>query len=411
MEVVQIRSVGSGRRLARAVFSKEGQLLFSPGELLTPKHLTTLEQHGIHDIVLEPAGNGAAHRQELSQPEDVMSALRENLGERFRLHDVGEPFTKAIFELAVERQGRILLSRPGKLSIGGKNAPAFQTQRPPKVNMQRLIEASHRMGTLPMVFHRLAEMINNPHVSVEHLSKIIAMDPALSARLLKLVNSPFYGMAFKVDTISRAVIMVGTRQLVMLAMGATLVTSFRGVPVSLVNMRSFWAHSISCGVTARLLAKQSGCPEPESFFVAGLLHDLARLLIYTQLPNHSLYMLTEAKRQGESLHSLELETLGFTHEELTGLLLRSWNCPSELVQKVERHHDSLTPESPVENVILPTANMLSQALGYGTSGEICIPPLAPSAWTSLGLSPGELLTLCQKLDENVRELRSFFNEA
>lgn len=410
MEVVQLSAAQPGRRLARAVFSAEGQLLYPPGEAITQRHLLTLEQCGVTSVALEPLPNKASEAAP-SRPEDILETIRAAIGDRFRLHDLDDPRAKAIFELAVERQGRIVLGQGGKISVGNRPTPAFQTQRPPKVDMQRLLEANHRMGTLPMVFHRLVEMINNPGVTINELSKVIAMDPALSARLLRLVNSPFYGMAFKVDTISRAVVMVGTRQLVMLAMGATLVTAFRGVPVSLVNMRSFWSHSISCGAMARLLARHAGMAEPESFFVAGLLHDIARLLIYTQLPNHSLYMLTEAKRQGESLHALEERTLGFTHEELGALLLRSWNCPEDLVRRVERHHSPLTDQSRPEDAVLPAANMLSQALGFGTSGEFRVPPLHAFAWDILGVDAQDLLELCSQLDENVRELRSFFNGA
>ena len=410
MEVVQLSSVQPGRRLARAVFNAEGQLLYPPGEAITQRHILTLEQSGVASVALEPLANKDAEGAS-SRPEDILETVRAAIGDRFRLHDMEDPRAKAIFDLAVERQGRIVLSHGGKLSVGNKPTPAFQTQRPPKVDMQRLLEASPRMGTLPMVFHRLVEMINNPGVTVNDLSKVIAMDPALSARLLRLVNSPFYGMAFKVDTISRAVVMVGTRQLVMLAMGATLVTAFRGVPVSLVNMRSFWSHSISCGAAARQLARHAGQAEPESFFVAGLLHDIARLLIYTQLPNHSLYMLTEAKRQEDSLHALEARTLGFTHEELGALLLRSWNCPEDLVRRVEKHHAPLTEQSTAEDAVLPAANMLSQALGYGTSGEVCIPPLNVSAWDILQVGPTDLLEICSQLDDSVRELRAFFNGA
>lgn len=408
MELVNTNAVTPGRKLARAVFTEEGQMLFSPGEAITPDHLKILEKWGIRTVAVEPlpAARGTARE---SQPEDILETVRKTMQERFQLHDLGIPHAKAIFDLAVERQGRVLLGHAGKINLGSKPTPAFQTQRPPKVNMQRLVESSHRLGTLPTVFHRLVELINNPAVTAVQLAQVVAMDPALSARLLKLVNSPFYGMAFKVDTISRAVLMVGTRQLVMLAMGATLLTSFRGIPVSLVNMRSFWSHSISCGAASRQFAKHAGLNEPESFFVAGLLHDIARLLIYTQLPNHSLYILTEAKRRNESVHDLEGETLGFTHEELGGLLLRSWNCPTDLVRRVEKHHDPIMEESSAEDAVLPAANMLSQALGYGTSGETRIPPLSAIAWEKLGITSEDLLEFCRQLDDNVRELRSLFD--
>lgn len=409
MEILDIASVQPGRTLARAVYNKEGTLLFASGEKITEGVLKALKQRGIRTIAVGTAGGdaSAASRQD-AQPADVMESVRQMVAERFRLLDMDEPHTAAIFDLAVERQGRILLSRPGAITVGHRPTPAFQTQRPPKVDMGRLISSSQRMGTLPSVFQRLVEMINNPEVTAKELSTVISTDPALSARLLKLVNSPFYGVPYKVDTISRAVVLVGTRPLVMLAMGATLVTAFRGLPVSLVNMQSFWSHSISCGAAARVFAKHAGALEAEGFFTAGLLHDIARLQIYTQLPNHALYILTEAKRRQGSVHALELETLGFTHEALGGELLRAWNCPEDLVRRVAKHHEAITMESSVEDVILPAANTLTQALGYGSSGEICIPPLPGFVWDKLKISPQELLEQCSIVDENVRGLRSQF---
>jgi HD-like signal output (HDOD) protein len=410
METLAVEAVQPGRKLARAVFDGEGKLLLPPGSILTQDRLEVLKECGIATVILFPLAE-TVPSSPASPPEDFLASIREMVAERFRLLDLADPYAQAIFDLAVERQGRLLLSHAGKISVGSKPAPAFQTQRPPKVPIRSVIEASNRMGTLPVVFHRLIEMINNPNTTAAELADLVVMDPALTAKLLRLVNSPFYGLAQKIETIPRAVAMVGTRQLITLAMGATLITAFKGVPVSLVNMQSFWSHSISCGAASRLLTRHASLPQPENSFVAGLLHDISRLLIYTQLPNHSLYILTEAKRRQISIHNLEKETLGFTHEELGGELLRAWNCPDILVRRVARHHKPVTEDSTAEDAILPAANMLVQALGYGSSGDILILPLEPVAWTKLSLSPEKLLDQCRSLDDNIRELRAMLSES
>jgi HD-like signal output (HDOD) protein len=181
--------------------------------------------------------------------------------------------------------------------------------------------------------------------------------------------------------------------------------------VSLVNMEAFWLHSISCGASAKLFAKQMKLPQPESYFVAGLLHDIARLLIYTQLPTHALYLLTEAKRQQRPMHELEEETLGFTHEQLGSELMHVWNCPQELAQRILRHHQPVNESSCVEYTVLPAANMLSLALGYGSSGEHHICPISPVTWNKLETTPENILTHCQNLDDDVRGLRAMFATA
>ena len=450
MEVLDISVVQPGKVLALPVLSDKGFTIFDAGEELTTGHIATLRQWGVKNVtVVSPSVTAAGATSRVTPPValhtslirpqaavstplnqeakeeqalprttpsqwtaepagDVMQGARDAVMERFQFLDMEDDLIKALFELAMERQSRLALSRPGKAVSTGAAAPAFQTQRPPKANIHSLLNVSHRMGTLPVLFHRLVEMINAPNVNPETIAKIIAVDPALTARLLRLVNSPFYGLASKVDTISRAVVLVGTRQLVMLAMGATLVTAFKGLPVSLVNMESFWSHSISCGASARLLAKQMRLAQPESFFVAGLLHDIARLLIYTQLPAHALYLLTEARRQQKLVHDLEEDTLGFTHEALGGELLKIWNCPPELTERVMRHHLPVTEHSKVEHVILPAANMLAQALGYGSSGEVRVCPISQLAWQKLGMTPETMLSHCRSLDDDVRGLRAMF---
>lgn len=449
MEQLDINAVQPGRVLARPVISERGVTLFNAGEELTSGHIAALKQWGFASVTVEPLAalqsgtpprrspdQQTPHSQAASsilrtqQPSsrapgasvaasrnasvitsgDLMQKVHDTVAERFQFLDISHPVIKAIFDLAVERQSRIVLSRPGMAPPRGAVAPAFQTQRPPRVPIKTLLSATHKLGTLPTLFHSLVEMTDSPNASPDSIAKIIAVDPALTARLLRLVNSPFYGLASKVDTISRAVVLVGTRQLIMLAMGATLVTAFRGLPVSLVNMESFWSHSICCGASARLFAQQMKLPQPESFFVAGLLHDIARLLIYTQLPAHALYLLTEARRQQKLVHDLEEETLGFTHEQLGSELMHLWNCPQELGDRILRHHTPVEESSPVESAILPAANMLSQALGYGSSGEIRVSRITPATWQKLGVTPSTILIHCQKLDESILSLRGMLTE-
>ncbi|MDR2488555.1 MAG: HDOD domain-containing protein [Desulfovibrio sp.] len=406
MKILDIASAQAGERLVHAAFSNDGRILLSPGDVLTDENLHTLKEEGVSAVVVESDSPAATQSQGTAPPEDLLQAVKEAERERFRLQDMEDAHITVLFEFAVERHGRMVLSKTGKVAPGGHTSPAFQTQRPPQIKIRTLLDSSQRMGTLPVVFHRLVEIINDPDASSAKISNIVAMDPALAAKLLRLVNSPFYAFASRIDSVPRAVALVGTRQLVMLAMGAILITAFKGVPVSLVNMQSFWAHSISCGVVARHLAVTCAKPLSESFFIAGLLHDISRLLIYSLLPNHTLYILTEAKRRQESVLALEKEALGFGHDELGAELLQLWRCPNELAQRVRAHHAPLHGTFSVDDVILPVADALTQALNYGSSGEIYIPPIPSSVWEKLGLSPEQLLEQCRTLDNKVRELRA-----
>ena len=461
MNIVTLENARPGTKLAKAIYTKDGRILFPAGDVLSADSIIAMGKLGITAIfihtpeaparaqapaaaaTLPPPASAPTRplqRDEMQQkdppsardtaraaapakpqedsgtvassnaiPTDIVAASNELIEQRFKYVPKRNPFVASVYDIALERQTRILLNTPHMATPStGMQAPAFQTRKPEPVQIEALLHSSHKMGTLPIVFHRLIEIINNPHASAADTAEIIATDPALSAKLLRLVNSPFYGLAARIDTISRAVAMVGTGQLVMLAMGATLLTAFKGMPVSLVNMQTFWNHSIACGVAARLIAQKTGTPKPEGYFVAGLLHDIARLLIFTQLPTHSLYILVEAKRRQVSVHSLEKETLGFTHEELGAHLLEGWRCPQDLVETIRTHHTPFARTPQRDDVILPAANFLSQALGYGSSGEIFLSALTDPAWAALGLTPVLFTEICHAMDDRVRELRALF---
>ena len=125
--------------------------------------------------------------------------------------------------------------------------------------------------SLPMIFTRIDEAVNNPRSSLADIGRIISEDSSLTARLLKIVNSAFYSFPSKIETISRAVTVVGTQQLRDLALATSVMKLFQGIPPDLINMEAFWKHSIACGVAARVLAAHKREANIERFFVAGIL--------------------------------------------------------------------------------------------------------------------------------------------
>ncbi len=342
-------------------------------------------------------------------PQDIMNAAREAVELRFKLCSLEHPLSRAVVKAAVERQARIFLASPHLIPAATqRNIPAFQTKKPEPSSLKVIMASSHKLGTLPLVFHKLIEIVNDPNASALDTAQVLSTDPALCAKLLKLVNSPYYGLAVRIDTIPRAVTLVGTGQIVMLAMGSTLMTAFKGVPVSLINMQTFWNHSLACGIGASLLGSRIHPNVGESFFVAGLLHDIGKLIIYSQLPNHAMYMMLEARREQLHVHSLEKSTLGFTHEELSAAILEEWRCPPKLVSTILAHHKTIKEDATVDDVILPFGNFLAQGLGYGSSGEVFLPQLPVKAWELLQLSPEKMLALCAEMDAKVRDMRAIF---
>ena len=168
-----------------------------------------------------------------------------------------------------------------------------------------LIESDPKLTSLPDVFVRVNEVLGDPLSTSQEAAEAIGMDTGLSAKLLRLVNSAFYGFPVKVDTLSRAVTIVGSRQLTTLALGLSVLAMFKDLPGDLVDMRSFWKHSIGCGVIASSLAEPGIGGEVERLFVAGLLHDVGRLVLYRSLPRHLALVLATARSKERLLRETE----------------------------------------------------------------------------------------------------------
>jgi putative nucleotidyltransferase with HDIG domain len=263
-----------------------------------------------------------------------------------------------------------------------------------------LLKGVVSVASLPGVYLRLSEVVSNPRPSAADVGRVIAEDPGLTARLLKLVNSAMYNFPSRIDTVSHAISIVGTAQLQDLALGTSVVRLFASMPQGLVTMESFWRHSVACGVTARALAGRRRETNVERFFVAGLLHDIGRPIMYKQVPDQSRVAVTRSREERRPLFHLEQELLGFDHSHVGQALLDLWKLPPALREAVaHHHHPERATRFPVEAAVVHIADLVANALSLGSSGETGIPPFVASAWETIGLPPavlGDLMVECER---------------
>ena len=251
---------------------------------------------------------------------------------------------------------------------------------------KQLAELVTVMPSLPQVYMRLSEVVEDPRSSLRAIEQVVFLDAALAGRLLRLANSAFFGFPAHVDTISRAITLVGTRQLRDLALATSVKALFKGLSPRHVTMTSFWRHGVTCGLAARALASWRRETNPEQYFVAGLLHDLGRLVLYLKMPEEMGRALEEAANTGEPLYAVEQRLLGFDHAAVSGELLRHWNLPAYLSAAVAWHHapDRAGPHAMMASIV-HVADLLANASGSGSSGESLVPPLNVAAWQRLGV--------------------------
>ncbi len=262
-----------------------------------------------------------------------------------------------------------------------------------------LVQGSVKLASPPMIYQRLMEVINHPRGGAADVANVIREDTALTARLLKVVNSAFFSFPRRIDTVSQAVTVVGTSQVRDLALATSVVTLFKDVPKDLVEMDGFWRHSLACGVGARVLAGLRRESNVERFFVAGILHDVGKLIIYLRIPEEAGTILEEARTTHALLHQVERSVIGFDHGQVGEALLDQWNMPLSLREAVHYHH---TPgragRFPVETAAVHASDVMAHALGLGNGGERFVPPLSPEAWDGLGIDPVLLPPAVEELE-------------
>ncbi len=275
-------------------------------------------------------------------------------------------------------------------------------------DVENLVENSVQLGSLPAIFYQINDAVEDPECSYSEIGAIISKDSALCARLLRIVNSSFFGFSSKVETITHAVTIVGMVQLRDLALATAIVNNFDGIPKNAVNMKSFWYHSISVGLAGRVIGIYLKESNPERFYVLGLLHDLGRLLLYLTIPEDMSRVL-KLSAEGGLLHEAESKALGWDHAEVGGALLRKWNLPAQMVEGVQYHHNpSSAPNFPLEAAIIHVADIVTQTLELGSSGERYVPPMDFKAWDALGLPASMLSSVVTQVSCQADDLAEIF---
>ena len=251
---------------------------------------------------------------------------------------------------------------------------------------RKLVMDVRELHTLPTIYYRIDNAIKDPRTSNSQIGDILSEDVGLSARILKLANSAFYSFPSKVDTISSAISIIGTKQLRDLVLATSVVKMFEGIPEDLVKLDNFWAHCIGCGVVARVIAGVNRESNVESFFVAGILHDIGSLLIYSLMPEEAVKIMYYSQTHKCSLHKAEKNCIGFTHTQVGGYLLKQWKLPKNLIEAVYYHH------SPMSSRVYPSfaaaihiADAVATAMEFGDGGEFYVPDLDKKAWAKIGL--------------------------
>lgn len=240
-----------------------------------------------------------------------------------------------------------------------------------------LLEQIDDLPPLPAVAARVMGMADDDRTSAMDMAQVLSTDQALTAKLIRVSNSAYYGFARRVSTVREAVVMLGFKQVRQVAVGASLMNAFntKKDPNDVFDLDLFWGHSVAVAVAAENLARKTRSARPEEAFTAGILHDIGRLVLRKVMPVEFLQAVTEARRGTYTLGEAELEFTGYSHDELGRALGERWKFPMHLVEAVRCHHDyTLTPAEDGLAGVVAQADRLAQHYGlycgYDVAGAV-----------------------------------------
>lgn len=275
-----------------------------------------------------------------------------------------------------------------------------------------LVEGINDLVSLPDICVRVNNKVQDPYCSAADLAGLISQDPALTARVLRIANSAFYGFPSKIDSIARAVTIIGTQGLAEIVTASSVIHLFETRMDDVIDMDRFWRHSLMVGLLARGLGPRLKTPvlHGERLFIGGLLHDIGRLAMAMKIPELVRVMMSRASGKLESLWEIERLVFDLDHAEVGGELLRQWKLPESIQDAVGFHHEpELAVKHMLDAAIVHIADVMVSRESFAYLQHQAVEPqFHPQTLAITGLDEAKIHQAMDQATEEFGELATVF---
>lgn len=256
------------------------------------------------------------------------------------------------------------------------------------------------LPTLPPVFLNIMRLMRDPDTPIKEVARVVESDPAIAMKLLRLINSSFYGLARTVDSVHQAIVLLGANALKNVVISVSIFKTMNSQDKSsaIFNREAFWLHSIGCGLAARCLGKRLGFERDEEGFIAGIIHDIGKVVLDKYFHDELAAVVDQVRQKKISFYQAEQEVLGISHAEIGAFLAENWKLPEKLVEVIDRHHN-FNPESESAHLaaLIQVSDMVTRRYRIGSGGDDLIPDVDPLVWGHLNLALDDLETWDEEL--------------
>ncbi|WP_338667376.1 HDOD domain-containing protein [Pseudodesulfovibrio methanolicus] len=274
---------------------------------------------------------------------------------------------------------------------------------------QKLLEAVERMPAFPKSVHQVLELSGDINCSQKDLVEVIKKDPVFTLKILRLVNSPYFGLSREITSINHASVYLGLNTLKNVALGLAAVGAIPRSASDRLDMGAFWLHSLAVAACASMLGRKLGVSRDDvaNYFAAGLLHDIGKVVFALYMPGRFETATRMAAEPGAVLHHCEREVIGATHADIGGLLAEKWHLPGELREVIAAHHSMGEGGDFMLKDCLFAADQISKKLSFGSAGNFDVEPLPTGVGHRFNMTMDELIADMPSLGEEVENARIF----
>jgi len=264
----------------------------------------------------------------------------------------------------------------------------------------------------PVIIGTTIRLTSNLDSNLADISRVLSSDQSLTAKVIRLSNSPFYGRTTSVETLQEAILVLGFMAVRSLVLATATHALFDQGPDDAPQMK-LWRHSLSTAISARQLAKHLNHPDKEQIFVCGLMHDIGKLVLLQKLPEQYQEVIDQVEESAGSFLSSETKIITFTHCDVASMLLETWDFPVSLIRAISQHHrpQSFRPGSPIPvSQVVYLANLMAKNLDVGFADERIDDLSALDSAVAMSLDKDSLDEVLEEVRDNYLAEMKVFDE-
>ena len=268
-----------------------------------------------------------------------------------------------------------------------------------KITLREVTRKVDALPTLPEIATFVLNLLEDPNTSSQDVTNVIVRDSSLSGQILKLVNSAYFGLPQKVNDLNRGIALLGFGRIKNLVLSLSILKIFRALSKrQREDFNRFWQHSAVVAGLMKRLSLRMGRSEPEQAFVAGLLHDVGKVVLLGYFPKEYATILKLAEERKASFAATEGDVLATTHAEIGAWLAKSWNLARDVMEAIANHHKPQSFEADALSATLYFADYAAKARGVSCAGSCDPPQFDEKAWEVLGLPQEDYFEMMAAVD-------------